>query len=150
MSFQPLAEKEAERELIKSFVRSKGGRVVKLQEDQDDGKADGLVEFGGKTYPVEARRKGYPNHRGKSFNFHGGWDNRYIQEGIYLNERTIRGHENDNFIFLVEIKGEKPRYAILNKQRKTDLLNQPMEYSKSTNSGSRQSVKKVPADWFKE
>ena len=152
---QPKEEKEAERKLIKDFVEKikscgKECEIVKLQGEVDDGKTDGIIKYSGREICVEARRKGFPNHEGKAYDFVGGWKCRVLASGIYLNERTIKEYKNRSFIFLVEIKGCKPRFCFITKERVEELLSQPFERAPSTNSGVLQPVKKIPLDWFKE
>lgn len=152
MSFQPKEEKDAERELIANFAIKIGAKVVKLQEDEDNGKTDGIIEHDGKEISVEARRKGFPNHSGKTLSFIDGWKTRFLVNdgGIFLNESTIKNHKDKGFVYLVEIKGFKPRACAIDVLRINELLNQPIRRMRSTNSGSIQSVKTIPLDWFKE
>lgn len=157
MAFQPHYEKEAERQLIISFVaavKSKGYKceIIKLQEDNDDGKEDGIIEINGKQVNVEVRRKGYPNHKGKTYNFKNGWENDLLLKdgGIFLNELTLNRYKNDNFIYIVDINGFKPRCTYITPLIVNKLLKQPYREQKSTNSGVMQSVKTVPLEWFKE
>lgn len=155
MGWQPSSEKEAERQLIKDWVERKGGKVIKLQDDNDDGKTDGIIEFNGKLLNVEARRKGYPNHKGKVCLFKNGWETEFLLRdgGIFLNERTIKNNKDNGFLFIVDIKGpngSESRSCIINKSRIEELLNQPYREQKSTNSGNMQSVKIVPLDWFEQ
>lgn len=152
MSFQPKEEKDAERQLIENFAAKIGATVIKLQGYNDDGKTDGVIEYSGKEKSVEARRKGYPNHGGKSCNFGQGWKTRFLVNdgGIFLNESTINDHKNKGFFFVVEIKGYKPRSCFINASKVDELLRQPYRNSKSTNSHVMQSVKTVPLDWFVE
>jgi len=152
MPFQPKEEKDAERQLITNFAAKIGGRVISLQEDDDNGKTDGIIEHDSGPINVEARRKGYPNHRGKILSFIEGWKTSFLVNdgGIFLNELTIRNYQNIGFVYLVEIRGFHPRAAIIYKTRVDELLNQPNRMMRSTNSGAMQSVKTVPLDWFKE
>jgi hypothetical protein len=153
MSFQPIEEKNAERDLIKDFAIKTKRTVVKLQEDNDDGGTDGIVEYNGEKISVEARRKGFPNHRGWSSSaFKDGWESRCLVNdgGIFLNESTIKNYKNKSFIFIVEIKGFKPKHCIIDPPMVDELLKQPHRAMKSTNSGVMQSVKTVPLSWFKE
>ena len=141
--------------MIKNFAHKIGAEVVSLQGDNDDGGTDGVIQRPGREAKcVEARRKGYPNHRGKVCDFPGGWNNyRLVTDGgIFLNELTIQHHkdENEDFIFLVEIKGFPPRACYINKERTAELLQQPHRIMGSTNSKSDQSVKTVPLNWFKK
>ena len=152
MSFQPKEEKDAERQLITNWAVIKGARVIKLQGDNDDGKTDGVVEYNGEETSVEARRKGYPNHSGKACLFSEGWETKFLVNdgGIFLNESTIKNHRNKGFIYIVEIKGFKPRFCFISPSRIDELLSQPYRKMKSTNSGVLQSVKAVPLHWFEE
>lgn len=136
--FQPYEEKEAERQLIIGFVdkikfRGKECKVVKLQSDNDDGKTDGVIELCGKEINVEARRKGYPNHSGKAYFFRDGWQNKLLLNdgGIFLNELTINQYKNSSFIYLVDIKGFKPRACFVTKERVEELLKQPHREQKA-------------------
>ncbi len=150
MAFQPYEEKEAERQLIIKFSNKFNGKVIKLQNDNDDKKTDGIVELNGIKYNVEARRKGYPNHNGKAYHFQDGWENKLLKKdgGIFINERTIRNYKNSSFIYIVDIEGANPRAAFINRSRVEELLKQPIRKQKSTNSGVKQSVKVVPLSWF--
>jgi hypothetical protein len=152
MSFQPKEEKEAERQLIRDFAKVTNSKVIKLQGDNDDGGTDGVIKYNGKEKNVEARRKGYPNHSGKVLFFEKGWNSRFLGSGIFLNELTIKKYKDkgEGFIFLVDIKGFKPRCCIINNSRVDELLRQPYQSMRSTNSHVKQSVKTVPLDWFKE
>ena len=152
MSFQPKEEKDAERQLITDFAAKIKAKVIKLQGDSDDGGTDGVIEYKGKEISVEARRKGYPNHRGKAFFFNEGWETRCLVNdgGIFLNELTIKNYKDKIFIFVVEINGFKPRSAVITASKVDELLNQPHREMKSTNTGIMQSVKTVPLDWFIE
>lgn len=164
MAFQPQAEKEAERELIKRLVASLnsqntfgGGeaKILRLQGDDDDGKVDGVIEIS--LYDptrrielgVEARRKGYPNHRGEVCRFSQGWKTPFLKNGIYLNEITIRNHQEKGFLYVVDIKGAETKFAFIKPELVGELLSQPYKPSISTNSGVTQSVKSVPLEWFK-
>jgi hypothetical protein len=149
-AWQPIEEKNAERELIKNYAAKTNGKVIKLQDDNDDGKTDGTVEWDAEQRNVEARRKGYPNHRGKVCFFKDGWDTTFLADGIILNERTIRNHKDKGFDFVVEIKGFKPRVTQITSSMVDELLKQPYQTMESTNSGAVQSVKKVPLGWFQE
>ena len=122
--------------------------ILSIQSDDDDGGVDAVVKIKDKEYALEVRQKGYPNHSGKVYDFVGGWDNKYIKEGIFLNERTIRNH-HDGFIFVVEIKGCIPRYAYVTTKYIKKLLQQPHRTQRSTNSQNKQSVKLVPHNWFR-
>ena len=152
MKWQPTQEKEAERQLIKDFAEKRGYEVIKLQGDEDDGKTDGVIGRDGKQISVEARRKGYPNHKGKDCTFMSGWETEFlVREGIFLNERTIRNYESKKFLFIVDIKGPKgsePRACRIDQTRVAELLKQPHKKMKSTNSHVWQSVKYVPVSWF--
>lgn len=152
MSFQPKEEKDAERQLITYFSEKISGKIIKLQDDDDNGKTDGIVEYDGKEISVEARRKGFPNHSGKTLSFVDGWKTRFLVNdgGIFINESTVRNHKDKGFVYLVEIKGSKPRACVIDELRISELLNQPNRRMRSTNSGSVQSVKTVPLNWFKE
>lgn len=151
MSWQPKAEKDAERELIIAFANTIGAKIIKLQGDSDDGGTDGIVEHNGRLLSVEARRKGFPNHDNVTSRFFvEGWKSKVLTDGIFLNERTIQNHKNKGFIFVVEIKGFGFKAAIITAERVEELLSQPYRSSKSTNSSAVQSVKTVPLDWFKE
>jgi hypothetical protein len=149
-------EQEEERQLIIGFVEKNkyaphNSEIIKLQEGNDDGKADGIIKYDGKREPVEARRKGYPNHKGYVSSFlEKGWDSPCLVDGIFLNESTIRNHKDEGFIFIVKIKGSKPRFCDITPLMIEELLKQPERFMKSTNSGSKQSVKTVPLNWFKE
>src|ERR1035441_4093844 len=99
MAFQPLTEKQAERQLIRDLATKIGATIVKLQEDDDDGKTDGIIEYNGKQYNVEARCKGYPNHRGYVCSFKDGWKTNFLANGIFLNELTLKNHKNCDFIY---------------------------------------------------
>lgn len=148
MVWQPLEEKQAERELIKRFAEYMDGKIVKLQDDNDDGETDGIIEINGIMVNVEARRKGYPNHRGKICEHRDGWETWFLREGIFLNESTIQNYKKNGFAFIVEIKGSETKVCFINKSRIAWLLRQPKEMMISTNSGNKQSVKKVPLKWF--
>jgi len=150
--FQPIEEKVAERELINSFAKKINAKVLKLQEDVDDSKTDGIIEHNGKKISVEARRKGYPNHSGHTLSFKNGWKTKFLVSGggIFLNELTIKNHKDEGFIFLVDIKGFAPKACFINTSRINQLLMQPHRTMKSTNSKVLQSVKTVPLYWFKE
>lgn len=152
--FQPYSEKEAERQFIREFAEKTGVKVIRLQEDEDDGRADGTIEYNGKQIDVEARRKGYPNHKGKTCHFDKGWNTRFLLEdnGIFLNESTIKYYSNrkSNFIYIVDIKGYRPKACYIKSDRIEKLLEQPYRPQKSTNSGVIQSVKLVLLEWFKE
>jgi hypothetical protein len=157
MSFQPKSEKEAEWQLIIEFVergRFGGNKVelIWLQNEEDNGKTDGIIKYKDKFIPVEARRKGFPNHSGKVCSFREGWKTGFLirDGGIFLNERTIRNYIGKTFIFIVEINGFKPRACIINASRVDELLKQPYREQSNTNSHVIQSVKTVPLDWFKE
>jgi hypothetical protein len=155
MSWQPQEEKDAERRLIREFVdRRSNTRIVSLQDDDDDGGTDGVIEReGGGLFAVEARRKGFPNHSGKTCRFDRGWETGFLARdgGIFLNELTIRKHKDrgEGFVYLVEIKGCPPRAASVNLSRIDELLSQPHRTMRSTNSRNPQSVKSVPLEWFK-
>lgn len=151
--WQPIDEKEAERQLIRDYAEKKGCTVIKLQDDADDGKTDGIIEYKGKHVSVEVRRKGYPNHKGRDCEFKRGWETEFlVNEGIILNEQTIRNHQlSKRFIYIVEIKGPKgpeSRVCRVNKARISELLNQPFKQMRSTNSDHWQSVKYFPVSWF--
>lgn len=152
MSFQPKEEKDAERKLIIYFANKFGAKIIKLQEDNDDGKTDGIIEHNNKRINVEARRKGFPNHKGRGCFFKDGWKTECLVNdgGIFINESTIRNHKNKGFVYVVEIKGSKPKFSIITKSKIDELLSQPYRETKSTNSGAMQSTKTVPLDWFKE
>lgn len=152
MSFQPKEEKELERQLIRDLAKAIKAEVIKLQGNNDDGGTDGIIKYNGKEKNVEARRKGYPNHKGKVLFFEKGWNSRFLVSGIFLNELTIQKYKDkgEGFIFVVDIKGFKPRCCIINSSRVNELLRQPYRSMKSTNSCKLQSVKTVPLDWFKE
>jgi hypothetical protein len=62
--FQPYHEKESERELVRYFSRKTASKIQKMQEDNDDGGTDAIIEYQGKEIYLEVRRKGFPNHRG--------------------------------------------------------------------------------------
>jgi hypothetical protein len=141
-------EKFAEKQLIKHFANKFKAKIVKLQGDVDDGKTDGIIEYNNIEINVEARCKGYPNHKGYVTPFKEGWDTKCLTNGIFLNESTIRNHKQ--FIFIVKIKGFKPRCCLISPSKINKLLQQPYEESKSTNTGKMQSVKKIPLNWFKE
>lgn len=163
MAFQPLEEKEAERKEARNFenwLRSKSGfedsRIIKLQDDEDDGEEDSIIEISGKQIPVEIRRKGYPNHNNKECPFENGWRNKdLVNYGIFLNERTIRRYVNKTFIFLVVIRYIESenwiidsRVAIITPDRVKELLKQKKRTQESTNSKVKQSIKGVPVKWF--
>jgi len=156
MPFQPYHEKEAERELIKFFVdhlnkKSPGStKILKLQDDNDDGKADGIIEVEGKKIYVEARRKGFPNHKGKVCSFKDGWETQCLLDGIYLNETTINNYIGIGFVFLVVIKGFNPRFAVITRSCVKELLKKPSKKEPSTNTKVLQDVKSVPLKWFHE
>lgn len=147
----PLHEVNAEKRLIKWFARLLGAKIIKLQTNNDDGEVDGILEYKGKMYYIEVRRKGFPNHSGKTtYTYSGGWENYSLRTGIFLNESTIRNHLDVGFIFIVEIKGCKPRIAVVDPNRVQELLKQPYKEIQSVNSGVMQSVKKVRLHWFAE
>lgn len=151
----PPEERVAERDLVTRYSDSRGGIVVKLQKDNDDGGTDGIFEVNHKRINVEARRKGYPNHSGELTKFSMnlrkyGWSCLSIKSGIYLNELTIENYKDDGFDFVVEIYGCPPRACEITPARVAELLKQPRRLQKSWNSGSMQSVKLVPLEWFKE
>jgi hypothetical protein len=148
--WQPIEEKKCERELIRNYACKIDAKIIKLQEDNDDQETDGIIEKNGTQIKVEARRKGYPNHRGRACSFKDGWKTCFLLNGIFLNERTLSNHKDKGFDFIVEIKGFKPRVAILTPYMVDDLLRQPYQSQKSTNSGVIQSVKSVPLNWFIE
>jgi hypothetical protein len=151
MSFQPKEEKDAEKLLIERFAVKIGAEPIKLQDYDDDGKTDGIIQLiSGKTISVEARRKGFENHSGRACLFRDGWNTRFLVNdgGIFLNEMTIRNYRNKGFVFIVEIRGSSPRACIVDEKKVEILLNQPNRKMKSTNSGVMQSVKTVPLDWF--
>lgn len=154
MLFQPIEEKIAERSLIENYASKTNAKVIKLQEDQDNGETDGIIERDGKEVCVEARRKGFANHSGKvSSKFNEGWDSRCLKSGIYINERTIRNYIDKGFEYAVEInsyKGSKTKAATIDSTMIDTLLKQPRNMVQSTNSGQFQSVKTVPLEWFKE
>lgn len=152
MSFQPIEEKQAERSLIIRFARDIGAKIIRLQDDNDDGSTDGVIEIDNKEMYVEVRRKGYPNHRGKVCSFKDGWNTSFLLRdgGIYLNERTIKQYINIGFIYVVDIKGFEYRAAFINISRVDMLLKQQKRMQKSTNSGVMQHVKYIPLQWFKE
>lgn len=153
MSFQPVEEKIAERELIMRFVDTFPGKmkIVKLQSNIDDGEEDGIIELqNGKQVGLEARRKGFPNHRGKTCYFPDGWETSFLKSGIFLNELTLKRYLNQWFLYIVEIKDYKPRVAVLSPERVSDCLSQPYKEQRSTNSCRMQSVKAIPLEWFRE
>lgn len=144
-------EKDAEIQLIVNFADKVKATIIKLQKYNDDGKTDGIIEYHGKKINIEVRRKGFKNHKGKICSFNEGWENKkLVEEGIFLNESTIRNHKNNTFIFIVEINGSAPRACVINDSKINQLLNQPYNEMTSTNSGIKQSVKCVPVNWFKE
>lgn len=159
-----IIEKQKEIDLILSFVNKLSDKnvgiikVLKLQSEnpyEDDGDSDGIISIDGSDYHIEARRKGYPNHCGKTCKFYKGWNSFILKDGIFINERTIRKHERTGFLFLVdifnfEIKRSEVKVAIINKDKINKLLSQPRKYQKSTNSGVSQSVKLIPIVWFKK
>jgi hypothetical protein len=150
MSFQPKAEKDAEISILILFAYKIKAKLIKLQGYDDDGKTDGIIEFNGEEYNVEVRRKGYPNHRGKILSFNNGWETNFLTKGIYLNELTIKNHRGKGFFYVVKIKGSKMRCCFITKTNVEELLKQPEEFMRSTNSGNFQSIKFVPLKWFKE
>jgi hypothetical protein len=152
VTFQPQEEKESERKLIYYLANKLGVRVIRTQDDNDDGGTDGIIEFDNSIrIAVEARRKGYPNHNGKVCYFRDGWNTLCLREGIFLNELTIKRYKGKRFIFLVDINGgSKPKVAIMNSKQVDELLKQYGKWQKSTNSGVSQHVKCVPLSWFQE
>lgn len=151
MPFQPIEEKETERQVVEKFAATMNFKVIGLQPDIDNGGADGIIEKNGKEYPVEVRRKGFPNHKRIISNkFKKGWDSECLKSGIYLNESTVRNHKHVGFIFIVEIEGSKPRYCAISPKMIAYLLKQDSKPAESTNSKSIQLVKNVPLDWFHE
>lgn len=148
---QPIEEKIAERGFIENYASAINAKVIKLQKDKDDGGTDGIIEINGKERNIEARRKGYPNHRGwSSDKFQKGWESPCLSSGIILNERTIRNHQGKGFDYLVDIKGFQPRVATITPSMVDELLNRPTRRMKSTNSGVWQDAKEVPLSWFQE
>jgi hypothetical protein len=126
-------------------------KIIKLQEENDDGDTDGIIGLkGGEIQYVEARRKGFPNHSGETTRYSQGWETPFLRNGIFLNELAIRKYITTGFVFLVEIKNCKPRFANINPQRVAELLKQPPRSQRSTNSHNHQSVKLVPLEWFVE
>lgn len=150
MSWQPPSEKNAERELIKSYAFKKQAKIIKLQADEDDGKTDGIIEKNGKKYNIEARRKGYKNHHGDTCDMPEGWDTSFLSSGIILNESVVKNHKETGFVFVVDIKKFKPRAALICKKRIEYLLKQPSHIDTSTNSKNKQVTKRIPLNWFKE
>ena len=151
--WQPIGEKNAERELIEKFSEKKSFKIKKLQNNEDDGGTDGIVSYKGRDLCIEARRKGYPNHKGKVCRFKKGWDTHCLSEGIFLNERTIRNHIEKGFMYLVEIdfNGKSDvRVACVSPKRVKELLSQRYRTQRSTNTGKESSVKCVPKSWFKK
>jgi hypothetical protein len=152
--FQPIEEKDDERSLITRFASGTGATVFKLQEDKDNGEEDGIIVYSERKSKVEGRRKGYPNHRGRSCRFPNGWNTGFLRTGgIWLNESTIRNHKDGGeefFIYVVEINGDGMRAAKLDQSRIDHLLSLPLRYERSTNSESLQSVKGVPVSLFVE
>lgn len=149
-SMLPKEEREAEKQLIIHFAQKVGAKIIKLQEDEDDCGTDGILERNGTQICVEARRKGYPNHKGKVCFFNNGWNDPRLSKGIFLNERTIVYYKDSMFIYIVDINGYPPRYCFLSKERIHQLLEQPLLEQKSTNTGNMQSVKTIPLNWFHE
>jgi len=148
--WQPIAEKQAERELIEIYAYKINAKVIKLQEDFDDGGVDGIIEINGEERRVEARRKGFPSHKGKVRTFPEGWKTGFLSSGVMINEKTIRNHQDKGFDFVVEIKGCKPRVASISPLQIKELLKQPYRTQPSFNSGTPQSIKTVPLKWFVE
>lgn len=149
-NWQPIEEKIAERDLIKKYALKADAVIIKLQEDEDDGGTDGILKINGEEIPAEARRKGYPNHRGVACNFPQGWESYSLKSGIFLNESTIRNYIGKKFIFIVEIKGFPARACLITAEMNEELLKQPYRTSSSTNSHVSQSVKTIPLNCFKE
>jgi hypothetical protein len=163
MSFQPIEEKESERQLIRRAASAFNSHIckksfceiLKLQNDDDDGEADGRLKFAGKDdsyymeLDIEVRRKGYPNHHGETLHLPNGWQTYFLKDGIFINEITLRKHRGHNFIYLVEIKGFPPRMCVITSEQIETLLKTARRWEKSTNSKSSQSVKCVPLEWFR-
>ena len=143
-------ERIAEVEAVNRYAAHRGGRVRKVQDSEDDYGTDGEIEVDGTIEYVEVRRKGYPNHNGKSSNLGGAWDNSKLKiHGIFLNESTIRKYNNkDPFTFLVDIKDGGWRAAKIDQKQIDILLRQDHYTQESTNSGVNQSVKKVDLKLF--
>lgn len=151
------AETIEERKLITEFVIRMEDRfktkikILKLQGDVDDGLADGIIEIDGIEHSVEGRRKGFPNHEGKTRLFINGWKTKCLVEdkGIFLNESTIRRYKNKGFIYIVDINWFYPKVAIITAAQVDELLRQPFKEELSTNDSGMQSIKTVPLEWFK-
>lgn len=121
----------------------------------DDYKSDGIIEFDGGEIFVEGRGKGFPNHEGRTTTFFfEGWKTRCLQSGIYLNQSTIERYINKGFVYLVKIRDckveFKPRYANITPEKVDELLRQPEQLERSTNSQRDQLVKKIPLSCFIE
>jgi len=148
-------QQEAERQLVRHFARVFRLEVWKLQGSEDDGGTDAILGRNGEELSLEARRKGYPNYRGEVCHaLNRGWETGCIKyDGVYLNELTIARHrdEGTSFIYLVQFaKGPDPiRAAPINLAHSDELLAQPVQWERSTNTGNMQSVKLIPVDWFK-
>lgn len=122
---------------------------------KDDYESDGIIEFDGKEIFIEGRGKGFPNHEGitRTFFFEG-WEEGFLQSGVYLNQSTIERYINKGFVYLVKIRNckveFKPRYANITPEKVAELLRQPEQWEKSNNSRRDQLVKKVPLSCFTE
>lgn len=153
---KPTAEETAaEISLVQGFAYKAKATITKLQKsEEDDGGTDGIILFEGGEMCIEVRRRGFPNHRGeKKDTLKDGFDSRClkgVRGGIYLNTSTIERYINKSFIFIVEIEGYKPRYAVITNSRVVELLSQPYRVSISTNTQTPQSVKGVPVEWFEK
>lgn len=141
-----------ERDLIVKYAATiSESKIIKLQGENDDGDTDGIIGLkGGEIQYVEARRKGFPNHSGKTTRFSKEWETPFLRSGIFLNESVIKKYITTGFVFLVEIKNCKPRSANIHPQRVAELLKQPHKNKRSTNSRNPQSVKLIPLEWFVE
>lgn len=150
MTFQTCEEREAEKQLIRLFATRMGAKIIKLQEGEDDGKTDGIIEWEGKQMNIEARRKGFPHPvTGKACEFEAGWESLSLLRdgGIWLNEGVIRNYRNNSFIYIVHIKDCDPKFCVIYPSRNEELLKQP--YREQANRwGKSQPRKAVPLEWF--
>ncbi len=165
-------EQNKANQLIYRHAAFRKSTVIKSQADVDDGEMDGLLE---NTEELEARRKGFPNHKGEVLNpemLERGWESDCVKKGtkrfppgLMINERTLRKHTTNGLTLILEFNSEKfqrecprfykeenfaPRYAVITPEQVKELLDQPHRTQRSQNSGSIQSVKFVPLDWFKK
>ncbi len=154
-------ETKAENKLITRFFNEYPSfikKITKLQiVGEDDMEEDGAYELhDGSPLDAEGRRKGFPNHSGEICDFPDGWKTWWLIRdrsgfsGIFLNESILRRYVDKPFVFIVEIKDCKPRFAILDKERVAICLAGPTKWIPSTNSKVKQPCKGVPLKFFEE